>query len=514
MNVIKRKSLAIACLLGGASGMLHALPSTMHSLTDDELAATQGQALLNLSYMAPSDSGNHQANTGFYRLGLEAQLELNINARKLQLGCGGINGAGGCDIDIDNLSLSGNSSTREGRASSDAVLTNPFIEFAIKNPGSAATREITGMRLSAANASGLLTAGTNNSSTPNGINSLSGYLKVQSDSSGLIKGIVQTSPYYLDTGAFNAIGNPINGTLTVVGGVATADFHLVSGGFWVPGFSNVNFSLPGVLINERRKSVLTLIPQVSLPQLALGYTPDDGTCGGGASSPCNTYGTPDGPSGTNKFPSGSNTQPSSAVLAGTQGGPVVAQVDSCTALGFIPCSIVGINNGDQYTAHMYGKVTNIKADVTVNQSLGLIHSLVINSPASLSLQKEDMNWPGQTYYAPGDTRNDTAQRGWWLSLSDPVNLGNLTPVDPVNLCEGGITNAAKCVGPQIVSQVNSFLNTNNPNTNDINGLFTRSRALAVPIGTLPLSTLSLTVDGLVLSNQFFAPNCYGTLTFC
>ena len=47
----------------------------------------------------------------FYRIGLDGELQLNLNVSKLQLGCGGINdhlsGHAGCDIDIDYLSLMG-----------------------------------------------------------------------------------------------------------------------------------------------------------------------------------------------------------------------------------------------------------------------------------------------------------------------------------------------------------------------------------------------------------------------
>ena len=149
-------------------------------LSDQEMSKVEGQALMSLSYLAPTDATNKMSadNIGFYKLGMEAEIELNANIKKLQLGCGGANGAGACDIDIDNLSLSGISDTRDGRVSSDAKLTNPFLEFAIKNPGSASTREMVGLRLSAEKALGLLTAGTENTGTPNGINSLSGALKI------------------------------------------------------------------------------------------------------------------------------------------------------------------------------------------------------------------------------------------------------------------------------------------------------------------------------------------------
>src|SRR5690606_39735797 len=68
-------------------------------------------------------------------------LPIYTNIKKLQLGCGGLNGATGCDIDIDHIALSGlpaNSNyTSEDRANSSALITNPFLQFAIKNPNQA-----------------------------------------------------------------------------------------------------------------------------------------------------------------------------------------------------------------------------------------------------------------------------------------------------------------------------------------------------------------------------------------
>ncbi len=144
-------------------------------MSDDELSATQVQALMNLTRTNDANQG-----LGFYRLGMEAEIEINANIKKLQLGCGGTNGAGNCDIDIDNLSLTGLNPVNGEYAASDAILKNPFIEFALKNPDTAATREILGFRVGALEALGLLSLGTNsNTSDPSddtGINSLSGNL--------------------------------------------------------------------------------------------------------------------------------------------------------------------------------------------------------------------------------------------------------------------------------------------------------------------------------------------------
>ena len=182
-----------------------AAPAGMIGLTDEELSHTQGQALFSLSYLAPGDPTNFYSvsngNIGFYTLGIEAEISLNANIRNLQLGCGGVNGANGCDVDIQGFSLgciandsgvcvslptsttgnaTNNPSPHTTSASTvsdslsvqkqmkDFVLSNPFYQFAIRNPNSAATREVVGIRIGAANAKGPMSF--------NDISSFSGYL--------------------------------------------------------------------------------------------------------------------------------------------------------------------------------------------------------------------------------------------------------------------------------------------------------------------------------------------------
>ena len=144
-----------------------AIPSLSHAMVamdDDSLSDVSGQALLSMEYNAgynvidAKGQNVDQTNLGFYKLGLEAEMEINANIKKLQLGCGGVNGIGKCDIDIDNISLSGLQGanyTSDDRAASSALITNPFVEFAIKNPKSASTREVLGFRLSAEKIAGL-----------------------------------------------------------------------------------------------------------------------------------------------------------------------------------------------------------------------------------------------------------------------------------------------------------------------------------------------------------------------
>lgn len=143
----------------------------IEALSDDELSGISGQALV---MMRKTPGTGVSAGSTFYRVGLDATLDLNLNIAKLQLGCGGINGPGQCDIDIDNLSLFGG--TGPG---SDLRLTRPFIELAFKNDGNGAQRQLAGIRFSAQNMLGVMQAGQN-TAQPNGINTFSGYMNLAS----------------------------------------------------------------------------------------------------------------------------------------------------------------------------------------------------------------------------------------------------------------------------------------------------------------------------------------------
>lgn len=162
----------------------------LSEIQDTDLNKITGQSLFSMSYIAPTEAGN-VSGLGFYTMGLEGTLEINANIKKLQLGCGGINGAGQCDIDLDKVRLTGLNPGPSGTyVDSDAVLENPFIQFAIKNPNSASTRTVVGLALGSQKATGQLSIGDN--PTPNiagtpggtlggetGINTMSGRIPVQ-----------------------------------------------------------------------------------------------------------------------------------------------------------------------------------------------------------------------------------------------------------------------------------------------------------------------------------------------
>lgn len=215
----------------------------MAALDDAEMDGIHAQGLFWSDKITGSElSGSNAYSTPFnyYRIGLDGELALNSNISKLQLGCGGANdylsAKAGCDIDLDYASLMGRNGTSPGNPMSAFVLKRPYIEFAVKNDGSA-NREIVGIKIGAQSVDGAMsvgrrytTAGTNqenndllsgktscvpSASTGNGvvgchsgINSVSGFLgaemsismRVQANicAGALVFGVCLGIPFPLD----------------------------------------------------------------------------------------------------------------------------------------------------------------------------------------------------------------------------------------------------------------------------------------------------------------------------
>ncbi|USA55594.1 hypothetical protein NDN13_10245 [Acinetobacter sp. C32I] len=458
---------------------------TLQSMSDSEMSAITGQALMSLSYIAPTDAANLERqraggsqNIGFYRLGMEAELELNANIKKLQLGCGGANGAGGCDIDIDNVSLSGISDTSTGRASSSAKLTNPFIEFAIKNPSQSSTREVVGLRLSAEKVLGLLTLGTENSAVANGLNSFSGYMKVQSGigttaaEQSKIKGYANTAAQFMNLGTY-----PINGNLVAIG-LANASFVTTGGGFSIPEMNNLPFETSQIVVVGNRRTSVGLSASVNIPTINLG-TGSDYPATGRTTSDAN----------------GTTT----AVY--TAGNPVNAKITGCENTVFIIPACLAAPTGREFTnIRMSGTVSGAKATVNFQEALGFIHRLEVNSAASLSLQNQNLLWPGSEAL-------NVAQPGWWLALADPISIGRVQPTQKLSI--------EPLLG-QFATKAGDYLQQNPATTNDLAGIISGS-GLDANIGNVDLSNVSplqMNLSNLQLNGQNFAPNCYGGIKFC
>ena len=478
--MVKLKFLT-AAILALSGSLSHALmPTTMQPLTDAELAATEGQALMSLSYIAPTDAANAERlrggdpSIGFYRLGMEATLELNANIKRLQLGCGGTNGADGCDVDLENVSLSGvklgsNGAllpmTREERASSSAKLTNPFLEFAIKNPDQASLREVVGLRLSAEDALGLLTVGDNDlvdangNKVPNGINSLSGYVKTNATtgmvmttpstfgkaSDQILKGMVEANIFACTNGCGDS---PYNGFGSLPG-------HPNTTGLTIPSL-RADFAVPAAVITGQRMKSATIRNVIT-------------------------------------------TRIDDIVVSPSSGRIQLQLNDTITVLGLV--------NVSQIFIEMNTRIKNLGANITFEENLGYLHNLPINGGGFyLGLQRQALKWPGAE-------AQDIAQPGWWMSFQNPLDLGYLE-------APAGKTVDISSVYPQVANSISAFLSKYENRTSVTTGegltaLFNGGLQKTIPDIDLAGRTAFVNLQDVPLGSvQNVTSNCYGTLKFC
>ena len=458
--------------------------STMTVLSEEQMSETVGQALMSMTYLSPKDPKNLMGtystnkNIGFYKLGMEAEMELNTNIKNLQLGCGGTNGAGACDVDIKNLSLSGlptgyNPSaggspnySSENRAQTSAKLTNPFMEFAIKNPETSSTREIAGLRFSAEGITGLLTAGIANGlvpSTTDGIQRLSGFMRIASTT-----GEATTKATVFG----NQSNHQIKGLLSALGNDRVFTSDPTSGdtkGITVPSLT-AGFTIPEFQVNGNRltsayvEGVKTKIDSIDLSQ---------------------------GPLNQLKVTF----------------DPILLIADKAK---------IALKSGSA--------VKNLNMDITFSQALSMFHNIPLTGTGGyLSLQQEALLWPGN-YVSSDDktgkamdkmSQSDIAQKGWWMSFAEPVQLGYLKATQQIDIAD---------VLPQVASLMTAeLLKEQNrvqvPTGSALESLFgitiTTPNPIIVDLNQATLDKpAKLALANLQLANQNITPNCYGSLKFC
>lgn len=453
-----------SCFLSSAGAMTE--------LADDELSSVSGQALMQMGkeFIAGGsrviDGQNYSYNgLTFYKAGLDVEIETNLNIEKLQLGCGGINGPG-CDIDIDQLSLSGNCTV--DRPSCAATLVRPFFEFAIKNDQSRTLREVVGIRMSAEGTQGMLTTGQNGP-TPNGINVLSGYLRTQQ-----IFGQAQTEASVLGGPADPCRADPAScgvgsytGNLDIranLNVLLTANILARTDGSRGTGIALPSLSVPfqsgpgGALVFGNRVTSTSVQVTGNVPQI--------------------------------NFPASTRNNPTTTLIA---------NVVSCSgsACGLVP-------GGDIFTYANQGGLSGLGLVSNFTQNLGYIHRLNVNSPFSLSFQRENVWWPDSNL-------ENIALPGWWMAFEDPVDLGFLSPVDQVDISP---------TFPQVIGLVNNYFNSNPLQL----GLAQGWTALTgnppymnvdMPVINLAGQTVSIDLTDLPLSAAQDVPrNCWGTASFC
>lgn len=198
----RRLRAASIMVLALGAGTAHA---EMQAIADEDLADVAGQALFVADKILPNSlpgagGGGSSTDFTFYRIGLDAVLDLNMNIDRLKLGCGGVNDnlvAGVCDIDLEYVRLMGRCTTvgcgqttdgKLQRGSGDPVtsdfrMVRPYLELAIRNDGSKTQREVVGIKIGAQTVDGYMgVGGINPPGSPApvgnnfGLNAISGYL--------------------------------------------------------------------------------------------------------------------------------------------------------------------------------------------------------------------------------------------------------------------------------------------------------------------------------------------------
>ena len=467
-----KKTILVASILSSVFSFSSA--QAMQALDDHQMSDVQGQALLNLMTATDQSQG-----LNFYKLSVDALMELNANIKTLQLGCGGANNAignkAGCDIDISNIALSGLNQSYDStgspkfngeRAGTSAQITNPFIEFAISG-NSASTREVVGFRLGAEEILGLLTLGTDNVQNPNdGIKSFSGYMKMAQ---------TQGHSFTKEAKFGNASDQKISGILTALGqdrvytSKPGAAGHT---GITVPSM-RADFTMPETVVTgQRMESAIVTGIRSTLASIPLAAT-ESGTYTG------DVNGTPD--------------------FSKDQ-----------LYVTFPPLLFGSVGDHSFFKMSKGSTLENLNMDITFVQALNMIHNIPLTGTGGyLSLQSKPVQWMGAD-------EKDIAQQGWWMSFKEPVQLGYLATADLVDV---------SAVLPQVAKALTSELMQDKHNV-DVSLLEALGSLAGTPIerkmnidvgsytGYYTGQPARLTLNNQVLQNQNVTPNCYGGMKFC
>lgn len=146
-----------SAVVSGLLALLAAEPTiALENLDDATLSDVVAQSLF-ITNKATNGSFD------YYRLAIDAQIDLNANIRRLALGCDGAGATGLCDLDLNNVRLTGIGANDTGDSGppKDFILRRPYLEFAVKNPNDNVQREISGVRFGAYEALGILSVGEN-----------------------------------------------------------------------------------------------------------------------------------------------------------------------------------------------------------------------------------------------------------------------------------------------------------------------------------------------------------------
>jgi len=493
-----------------ALGMLFFFHSAfaMVEMKDEQLADVTGQALLQ---MGKTDGQGAYSDVTFYKAGLDAALELNMNIENLQLGCTADDFGTGqnCDIDIRNFSLSGlpsafstdpntsgspDYSLDGGRPATSAMLTRPFFEFAINNDDSKTLREVVGIRLGAESMLGMLSTGLENNTTPSasdGIQSLSGYMQIAGTT-----GEVNTAQTTFGANSVNCV--PLSGVSNCQSLGGKVDTILGqrwfrslptdgdTSGITVPSL-NVGFDLPAFTVTGKRLTeAVAENVTANIPWLPIAPA---GDCPAAYAAEC---------AAANAQIAGVDFSDDLLRVLLTETGNSTTWEDDCLRVFFCVVSNSNFAMADG------SAITDLDLNITFKQALSMFHNIPLEGTGFyLSLQqKETLRWPGAN-------ADDIAQKGWWMSFAEPVQLGYLEAQQEVDVSD---------VLPQVAASVTNSLLAGDPI--DVSGLGDSWTAITNGILRKQLQisvagqTASLTLENQQLKSQHVTPNCWGSSTFC
>ena len=471
----------LSILIFGLLAFIPVVSYGMVEMQDEQLSQVTGQALLQ---MGKELGQGVSSDLTFYKAGLEAEVELNLNIEKLQLGCtaGAINGQF-CDIDIDNLSLSGSTWGAEGRAGSSAILTRPFFEFAIKNDDQKTLREVVGIRLSAEQAIGMMTfgdqeSGAGDAGDTSGINSLSGYMQI-----GSATGVAQTEARQMCYATSQCTDGSIGLSEGGVGAAARMTGRIRANtdilGWQTGDFFSETYRLN---LDEANANVVT--------------------------SPAVVNG----------------KRQTFVELMGS------ATIDDINFIGQMTANATLLGIGFELDKEVTGTIRGLTATVPITEGLEYIFKINVNNPFSLSMQAQDVLWPDAA--AP-------AMSGWWLAFEDEIDIGNISPEakvqmtnevllqaltgasgPPWNTNNSGVAGSPQeCTVPSINCALYRRLSTGTSAANTY-GVTCPSLGDCLGGDSLPVGTMTVPADvvfplnDLKLGAQTVTPNCYGSARFC
>lgn len=383
------------------------LRAEMATLADSELSEVTGQAL----FMSTKQTNTNGLGTthSFYRMGFDAQLELNTNIAELKLG----ETSTGTDVWMKNLALGCvansvgtcvDSTSGTGTQLKNFTMLRPYVQLAFKNDGSRTSREVVGFRMGAENVSGPMSIGQ--------LLSFSGYMSAKANINMQAQNDVAVTCGPERSGGCPGSSQTAN-VVWVLGGSPTGN-----------GVNSMGYSEPTRALGLKDDYVCTAIGCMAFSKTAVNY---------GATSRNNLPVTAQG------------RRQTQAYIAGAQLATVVDEVTNNLSLSqptgyaWLSGLLIPIVRDDMRATMKASLASSLGIPVAnldtyqIPYNLANVHSLNVNSPLfGISFQKENVRYPG---YAVD------MQKGWSMYLPDAFTLDIAQPL--TNFVYGISTGAAR-----------------------------------------------------------------------